>query len=115
MNGLVSFLLFAGLFFVMMRFGCGAHVGHGGHAGHGGESGDGEHAGHDVPRDRGGAGSASNVDPVCGMPVGSGTGYAKTYRGVEYHFCSRDCLDKFDASPEQYAGRTAPTHGGHAS
>lgn len=31
MDGLLSFLLFAGLFFLMMRFGCGAHVMHGGH------------------------------------------------------------------------------------
>ncbi len=31
MDGLLSFLLFAGLFFLMMRFGCGSHVGHGGH------------------------------------------------------------------------------------
>lgn len=31
MEGLFSLLLFAGLFFLMMRFGCGAHVMHGGH------------------------------------------------------------------------------------
>ena len=31
MSGLLGFLLFAALFFVMMRFGCGAHAGHGGH------------------------------------------------------------------------------------
>ncbi|GAB5604806.1 heavy metal-binding domain-containing protein [Sideroxyarcus sp. TK5] len=31
MDGLLSLLLFAGLFFLMMRFGCGSHVGHGGH------------------------------------------------------------------------------------
>ena len=34
MSGLLSFLLFGALFFVMMRFGCGAHVSHGGHGGH---------------------------------------------------------------------------------
>lgn len=31
MDGLISLLAFAGLFFLMMRFGCGSHVGHGGH------------------------------------------------------------------------------------
>lgn len=31
MDSLLSLLLFAGLFFVMMRFGCGSHVMHGGH------------------------------------------------------------------------------------
>lgn len=35
MDGLLSLLLFAGLFFLMMRFGCGSHIGHGHrHGGH---------------------------------------------------------------------------------
>lgn len=34
MEGLLSLLLFAGLFFLMMRFGCGSHISHGG-CGHG--------------------------------------------------------------------------------
>ena len=38
MEGLFSFLLFAVFFYLMMRFGCGAHMGHGGH---------GNQAGHD--------------------------------------------------------------------
>lgn len=29
MDGWLSVLLFAGLFYVMMRFGCGAHMAHG--------------------------------------------------------------------------------------
>lgn len=34
-------LLWGGLFFVLMRYGCGAHMmgGHGGHGGHGGQKG----------------------------------------------------------------------------
>ncbi len=35
MDGLLSFLLFAGLFYLMMRFGCGAHMVHGHGHGHG--------------------------------------------------------------------------------
>ena len=31
MEGLLSLLIFAGLFFLMMRFGCGSHMAHGGH------------------------------------------------------------------------------------
>ncbi len=31
MSGFVSLLLFAGFFYLMMRFGCGAHMVHGGH------------------------------------------------------------------------------------
>ena len=34
MDGLLSLLLFAGLFYVMMRFGCGSHMAHR-HGGHG--------------------------------------------------------------------------------
>ena len=35
MSSIVYFLLWAGLIFLMMRFGCGAHVmGHRGHGGH---------------------------------------------------------------------------------
>jgi hypothetical protein len=36
MDGLISLLLFAGVFYLMMRFGCGAHMVHGGHGGHAG-------------------------------------------------------------------------------
>ncbi len=104
MSGLVSFLLFGGFFFLMMRFGCGAHAGHGGHAKHGDPS-----AGHGVD---GNAPLTPSVDPVCGMRVAGDTGYAKMFRGTAYRFCSRDCLDKFDATPEQYVG-PQPSGGGH--
>ncbi len=42
MEGLFSLLLFAGLFFLMMRFGCGSHIAHGGCGHH-----HGKHAEHD--------------------------------------------------------------------
>lgn len=80
MDGLFSLLLFAGLFFLMMRFGCGAHIGHGGH------------------------GMTRNIstDPVCGMEVPEDKGYAKVYQGKLYRFCTKSCLDKFDADPQHY-------------
>lgn len=40
MEGLLAFLAFAVLFFLMMRFGCGSHVGHGGHGQHHGKHAD---------------------------------------------------------------------------
>jgi len=85
MDGLLSFLLFAGLFYFMMRFGCGTHMvhGHGRHAGHGG-------------------GASKHIDPVCGMEVEVDKGYGKVYEGKLYRFCTRSCLDKFDADPERY-------------
>jgi YHS domain-containing protein len=88
LEGLGTLLLFAALFYFMMRFGCGAHMvhGHGGHAQHG-------------EREQG----TSARDPVCGMDVAPGQGYAKMHGGREYRLCSRACLDKFDANPDQYA------------
>lgn len=92
MVGLLSLLVFAGLFYIMMRFGCGAHMVHG-HGGHGG------HAGH-------GGGGEKHVDPVCGMEVDTDKGYGKMYEGTLYRFCSKNCLDKFDADPGQYLNKT---------
>jgi len=94
MDGLLSLLLFAAFFYVMMRFGCSAHMVHG-RAGHGQR----EHAGHG----QGAPTAASSVDPVCGMTLEPDTGYTKMFDGRAYRFCSRTCLDKFEAAPRQYA------------
>ncbi len=89
MQGLISFLLFAAFFYFMMRFGCGAHMvhGHGGQGGHG--------PGKDLP-------IGSGIDPVCRMPVIADQGYTKIHQGRQYRFCSRVCLEKFDANPTRY-------------
>ena len=98
MSGLVWLLLLGAFFYLMMRFGCGAHAVHGGHGSPGGEGHEG-HAGH-------GGGHAnpegSAKDPVCGMEVEPGKGYSKIHEGLEYRFCSRKCLDKFDKEPQHY-------------
>lgn len=112
MDGFLSFLLFGLFFFVMMRFGCGAHVGHGGHAHHHGDE-------HDERHPRQGSRAVTGGpfrDPVCGMPVAAAEGYARPFQGAEYHFCSRKCLDTFDAEPERYARsdtHSAATGGNH--
>ena len=96
MEGLGSLLLFAALFYFMMRFGCGAHMVHGhGGGGHGDHAGHGGHAGHEP--------GTSAKDPVCGMDVAPGQGYTKMHGGRAYRLCSRACLDKFDANPDHYA------------
>lgn len=49
MEGLLAFLAFAVLFFLMMRFGCGSHVSHGGHGQHHGRHGErGAPSGNDI-------------------------------------------------------------------
>jgi len=90
MEGLLWLLGFGVLFYVMMRYGCGAHMVHGSH---------GEHR-----HDNGGG-----KDPVCGMSVAADRGYAKFHEDKRYIFCSRDCLEKFDAEPAKYVMQT--THG----
>jgi YHS domain-containing protein len=91
MRGLLPFLLYGAFFYLMMRYGCGAHMVHG-HGGHG-------HAGRGTSE----PGEDSSKDPVCGMQVGPGQGYSKNQEGHVFHFCSRKCLDKFEAEPQRYA------------
>jgi YHS domain-containing protein len=96
MEGLGSLLLFALFFYLMMRFGCGAHMAHGSHGGHG------NHADH-------GDSNTNHIDPVCGMNVEPDKGYGKMFQGQLYRFCSRSCLDKFDEDPEQYLNKKEGT------
>ena len=86
MERLFSLLLFAGFFYLMMRFGCGAHMVHG-HVGH-------EHGANEAV--------GRTIDPVCGMPAAVDGGYTKLYQRRQYRFCSRACLDEFEAHPERY-------------
>jgi YHS domain-containing protein len=104
LKSLLSLLIWGGLFFVMMRYGCGAHMmgGHGGHS----------HGGH------GDAAPGGDVkDPVCGMTVDrEKSSAASAYRGKTYHFCSTSCRDKFEQAPEKYVGAPAQSEqhrGGH--
>lgn len=92
MDTLFSILLFAGLFYLMMRFGCGAHMRRGHHHGHHANDQTHEH-------------DQQHKDPVCGMEVAADQGYSKMHEGHQYHFCSRDCLDKFEADPARYLSK----------
>jgi len=85
MEGLASLLIYAGLFYLLMRYGCGAHMIHG-HGSH-------KHA------DNKGGGDGMFVDPVCGKDVQPNLGYGIMYKGDLYRFCSRKCLDQFDTQP----------------
>ena len=45
------------------------------------------------------------IDPVCGMEVDERTTKDKAqHEGTTYYFCSKDCKDEFQASPEDYIG-----------
>lgn len=47
------------------------------------------------------------VDPVCGMRVASNSGFLVAHDGVEYRFCSLQCVEQFE--------KGAPAHGRHAA
>ncbi len=91
MEGLLSWLLFAGLLLLMWRFGCtlGLTSGSHSHEGH-------EHGG------KSGFSETDHVDPVCGMSVDPNSGYGKMHEGRLYRFCSKICLDKFEDEPGRF-------------
>jgi YHS domain-containing protein len=93
---ILYYVFWAGLFFVMMRFGCGAHImGHGHH--HGASEPD--HSPRtsvpSVPPDR-------VTDPVCGMILQASAAKTAAYQGQIHYFCSQNCREKFEAAPESY-------------
>src|SRR5262245_61074210 len=48
-------------------------------------------------------------DPVCGMSVDPATSpHHSAYKGTEYYFCCKGCLDKFSKDPERYLAAPAP-------
>ena len=100
MNELVYFMLWAGLIFLMMRFGCGAHVmGHGRDKGKHGEVASESRAASEGPR---WIPPAEDVDPVCGKTVSTEKAKPSVHDGSVDYFCSRDCRERFEAAPEQY-------------
>lgn len=101
----IGYLLFwAVLFFVMMRFGCGAHVmGHHHHGHREGQDGDGRWTG-----------AAEVRDPVCGKTVSTADAKSSIWAGHAYYFCSQDCRDKFEAAPRTYLGSVPAVHQGAA-
>ena len=114
MESLFLFLLMGGLAFFMMRGGsCGghAHGGHGAHRGGGGHTDPNGSADHTSTGDAGTPAQIAMVpdrDPVCGMKLAPDEGYGKMHSGQAYRFCSRKCLDAFEAEPEQYARVPGP-------
>lgn len=92
-ESLLYFLLLAGAFFLLMRFGRGAHVaGHGHAVRHGGET-------------PGAGPPASAIDPVCRTTVMTGEAKTSVHQGVIYYFCSSSCRESFEAGPASYLGK----------
>ena len=103
METLLYFLLWGGLIFLMMRFGCGAHVmghGHGQHNGHGKDEQSDQTQLRWVPPD-------TDIDPVCGKTVHPKQAKSAVHDGTVYYFCSNECRERFEAAPQVYVGRNA--------
>ncbi len=96
LENVLYFLIWAGLFFIMMRFGCGSHI-----MGHG-------HYHSSAPGDRrnepnpGWVPSDQAVDPVCRMNIKTAGAKSAVYKGRPYYFCSQSCRDKFEGAPASY-------------
>lgn len=104
MEFILYFLLLAGAFFLMMRFGCGSHVTGHGHA-------RGSSTGDKLSGQRWTA-PGTAIDPVCGMTVQTATAKSAVKNGRVYYFCSSDCRERFEAAPGAHqAGAPADSTG----
>ena len=104
---ILYFVFFAGLFALMMRFGCGAHV-----MGHRGKQDDSSlNEPHDRVANISANPRAQGTDPVCGMSVHQTQAKSAVYKGHAYYFCSPSRRDKFEINPVGYIppGTTAAT------
>ncbi len=51
---------------------------------------------------------AEAKDPVCGMVIEESDAVGTSdHEGKRYHFCSKDCKEEFDESPEDYAEKAS--------
>lgn len=100
MEALIYFAVWAVAIFLMMRFGCGAHV-----MGHSRGDHQGEASG---PRESAEAlrwiAPKKAVDPVCGKSLSTDDAKPSVADGFVYYFCSRECREVFEAAPELYVG-----------
>ena len=102
-EALVYFLVWGVAIFLMLRFGCGAHVmGHSPGKDH-------EHG----AADKGGRGlrwiaPERATDPVCGKSVQTTKAKPSVFDGYVYYFCSRDCREIFEAAPQTYVSEGKP-------
>lgn len=110
MEQIFPYLIWGGLFFLMMRFGCGSHMfGHG----HGKKGHEGAHQSHghgccgpasgrSISEPKPENSTETHVDPVCGTRVSTEKSKTSFHAGTVYHFCSRECREVFEAAPDSY-------------
>ena len=100
METLLYFAVWAGLIFLMMRFGCGGHIMGRGH-GQGQTRNEPDNSGNPQLR---WMPPSKDVDPVCSKTVVTNMAKPSVYAGNVYYFCSRECREVFEAAPDLYVG-----------
>jgi len=104
--GAVAFFYFRGSH---GPFGLGGH-GHGGHSYGGlGYGGHGHGSSDQAPARR----SSEAVDPVTGVPVRAAEALTSVYGDRTYYFASKENRERFEASPQEYAGRVTAATSDH--
>lgn len=101
MESLGYFLLWAGIFFILMRLGRGAHAVGDGPVKHGAP----EPGLERDPKQLGWVAPKTAVDPLCGKSVQTGGAKSSVNDGAVYYFCSRECRERFEAAPSLYLGQ----------
>ena len=102
MEALLYFVFWGALIFLIMRFGCGAHV-----MGH--KHGSGKNrskADTDSGRDALWVPPVKDIDPVCEKTVSTDAAKPSVHAGRVYYFCSRECREVFEAAPDLYVSDT---------
>ena len=102
MDALIYFLIWGAAIFLMLRFGCGAHV-----MGHGRQGGEARAEGRAEPGELRWVPPEADVDPVCGKTVHPDRAKPSVHDGRVYYFCSRECRELFKAAPQLYVGPQA--------
>lgn len=96
LKSLAWLVVWGGLFYVMMRYGCGAHM----------------MGGHDKHRDTAATTGNGSKDPVCGMTIDPDHAKAAAvHDGRTYFFCSTSCREKFEQAPSKFV--TTKLHEAH--
>ncbi len=97
MEALLYFIIWAAAIFVMMRFGCGAHV-----MGHGRKHRQTEESPKTETSELRWVPPETDTDPVCGKVVSTNEARATVHAGTVYYLCSRGCREAFEVAPELY-------------
>lgn len=98
MEMILTIAVWAGLFFLMMRLGFGAHMMK--NNSKNGQS-PGSQANANTP-EPGWMPPEKNIDPVCQKTIATRLAKTCVHAGKIYYFCSRDCREIFEAAPELY-------------